>query len=78
VVGQKITDIDIRETCVYIPAMSIDQIRDEIKGLPPEELDQVAALILQIRRENDPDRKARIGEMIDDQEVVAWTPASSE
>jgi hypothetical protein len=58
--------------------MSIDQIKDEIKVLRPEELDQVAALILQIRRDNDPDRKAKIGEMIDDQDVVAWEAAPSE
>lgn len=57
--------------------MRIDQIKDEIMVLPPEELDQVAALILQIRRENDPDRKAKIGQMINDKDVVAWTPSPS-
>jgi len=73
----KITGIDILELCVYPICMSIDQIKDEIKVLRPKELDQVAALILQIRRENDPDRKAKIGQMIDDQDVVAWTPSPS-
>jgi hypothetical protein len=74
----KITGIDILRGPLYIANMSIDQIKDEIKVLRPEELDQVAALILQIRRDNDPDRKAKIGEMIDDQDVVAWEAAPSE
>lgn len=58
--------------------MSIDQIKAEIKVLPPEEIDEVAALLLQIRRDNDPDRKARIGEMIDDRDVDAWKSAPSD
>jgi len=71
------TKVDIHPLYDYILSMSIDQIKDEIKDLPPEELDQVAALILQIRRETDPDRKTRLSEMIDDEDVVAWKSATS-
>ena len=58
--------------------MSIDQIKEEIKGLSPDDLDEVASLILQLRRENDPHRKTKIGEMIDDSDVVSWQHTSSE
>ena len=52
--------------------MSIEQIKESIRELDPSELDQVAALILQIRRANDPERKKELSQMIDDQEVIPW------
>jgi hypothetical protein len=51
--------------------MSIEQIKESIKELDPSELDQVAALILQIRRANDPERKKELSQMIDDKDVVS-------
>ena len=53
--------------------MSIEQIKESIRGLEPSELDQVAALILQIRRTNDPERKKELSEMIEDQDVIPWS-----
>lgn len=58
--------------------MSIEQIKESIRELDPPELDQVAALILQIRRANDPERKKELSEMIDDQDVIPWDGASKE
>ena len=58
--------------------MSVDQIKDGIRELSPAELDQVAALILQLRRSNDPERKGDLAGMIDDQDVVPWKRDSSE
>jgi hypothetical protein len=58
--------------------MSIQQLKDEIKGLGPVELDQVAALILQLRRANDPERKKELSEMIDDPNTTAWSPSKEE
>jgi hypothetical protein len=57
--------------------MSVDQIKDGIRELSPSELDQVAALILQLRRSNDPERKSELAKMIDDTDVVPWKAASS-
>jgi hypothetical protein len=50
--------------------MSVNEIKDEIRALPPEELDQVAALILDLRRSNDPKQKSQLTEMIDDLTVT--------
>ena len=50
--------------------MSVTEIKNELKVLPPEELDQIAALILQLRRSHDPDRALQVGSMIDDPDVV--------
>ena len=53
-------------------SMSIHQLKEEIKELGPVELDQVAALILQLRRSNNPERKKELAEMIDDPNTVVW------
>lgn len=58
--------------------MSIEQIKESIRELDPFELDQVAALILQIRRTNDPERKKELSEMIDDQNVIPWDGTSKD
>ena len=57
--------------------MSVDQIKEGIRELSPTELDQVAALILQLRRSNDPERKRELAEMIDDTDVVPWKNSPS-
>lgn len=58
--------------------MSVDQIKEGIRELSAAQLDQVAALILQLRRANNPDRKDELAEMIDDQDVVPWNSPSAE
>ncbi len=56
--------------------MSIDQIKESIRELDSSELDQVAALILQIRRTNDSERRQELSEMIEDQDVIPWDGTS--
>ncbi|MDA0348843.1 MAG: hypothetical protein O3C43_15320 [Verrucomicrobia bacterium] len=58
--------------------MSIEQIKEKIRELDPSELDQVAALILQIRRTNDPERKKELSQMIDDKDVIPWSGATED
>jgi len=55
--------------------MSIQKIKEEIRRLGPVKLDQVAALILQFRRANDPEREKELSAMIDDPNTVAWSPS---
>lgn len=57
--------------------MGIQQLKNEIKELGPVELDQVAALILQLRRSNDPERTRKLAEMIDDPDVIAWKKSTA-
>lgn len=52
--------------------MSIAEIKEEIKLMQATELDEVAALILQLRRARDPDRKERIAELIDGDDWIQW------
>lgn len=52
--------------------MSIEQIKEQIRGLPPNEIDQVAAFILELRRSKNPERKKEIAAMIDDPDLVPW------
>jgi hypothetical protein len=52
--------------------MSIAEIKEEIKSLEVSELDEVAALILQLRRGKDPERKGQLTDLIDGDDWVAW------
>ena len=52
--------------------MSILEIKEEIKSLEISELDEVAALILQLRRRKDPERKKQLTDLIDSDDWVAW------
>ena len=52
--------------------MSVTEIKEEIKSLEVSELDEVAALILQLRREKDPERKKHLADLIDSNDWVAW------
>ena len=61
-----------------LQTMSVDEIKQQIKELPPAELDQVASFILQLRRSNDPERKEEITEMIADPDVVPWGQVKEE
>ena len=61
-----------------LQCMSVDEIKQQIKELPPAELDQVAAFILQLRRSNDPERKEEIAAMIADPDVVSWGQVKGE
>lgn len=52
--------------------MSIAEIKEEIKNLEAPELDELAALILQIRRSKDSERKDRVAELIDGDDWIPW------
>ncbi len=52
--------------------MSIAEVKEEIKSLECSELDEVAALILQLRRERNPERKKQLTDLIDSDDWVAW------
>ncbi|WP_309398425.1 hypothetical protein [Cerasicoccus maritimus] len=54
--------------------MSLVEIKEEIKALQAADLDEVAALILQLRRARDPERKDQLAELIDGEDFVRWTP----
>lgn len=52
--------------------MSVTEIKEEIKNLGVPQLDELAALILQIRRSKDPERKDHVSELIDGNDWIAW------
>ena len=52
--------------------MSVAEIKEEIKSLEVSELDEVAALILQLRRRKNPERKRQLTDLIDSDDWVAW------
>ena len=52
--------------------MSVAEIKKEIKSLEVSELDEVAALILQLRRGKDLERKRQLTDLIDSDDWVAW------
>ena len=52
--------------------MSVAEIKEEMKNLEAPQLDELAALILQIRRSKDPERKEQISELIDGDDWIAW------
>ena len=52
--------------------MSVAEIKKEIKSLEISELDEVAALILQLRRAKDPVRKDELADLIDGDDWVEW------
>lgn len=52
--------------------MSVTEIKEEIKNLEISELDEVAALILQLRRGKDPRRKSQLADLIDGDDWVVW------
>ena len=52
--------------------MSIVEIKEEIKNMEVSELDEVAALILQMRRAKDPSRKENLTHLIDGGDWVEW------
>jgi len=45
--------------------MSIEQIKEEIRRMPPEGLRQLSTYLLQVRRTQDPARKQQIADLID-------------
>lgn len=53
--------------------MSIDEIKENIREMELADLDQVAALILQLRRAKDTERSKELAQMIDDKDVVSWS-----
>jgi hypothetical protein len=52
--------------------MGVAEIKEEIKNLEASQLDELAALILQIRRSKDPERKDQVSELIDGDDWIAW------
>lgn len=58
--------------------MSVAEIKKEIKSLEVSELDEVAALILQLRRARDPDRKEKLADLIDGKDWVEWKKKDQE
>jgi len=52
--------------------MSVAEIKEEIKKLEVPQLDELAALILQIRRAKDPERKDQVSELIDGDDWIPW------
>lgn len=52
--------------------MSVTEIKEEIKSLEASDLDEVAALILQLRRSKDPERKKQLTDLIDSSDWVVW------
>lgn len=45
--------------------MTLEQIKDGIKSLEGPELQELSALILRLKRSQDPERKARIASLLD-------------
>ena len=52
--------------------MSVAEIKEEMKNLEVPQLDELAALILQIRRSKDPERKDQVSKLIDGNDWIAW------
>ncbi|MGF1530484.1 MAG: hypothetical protein ACFCU4_03885 [Puniceicoccaceae bacterium] len=52
--------------------MSVAEIKEEIKNMEAPQLDELAALILQIRRSKDPERKDQVSALIDGDEWILW------
>jgi hypothetical protein len=52
--------------------MSVVEIKEEIKNLEVPQLDELAALILEIRRAKDPERKKQVSELIDGDDWILW------
>jgi len=62
---------------LYLVGMSLVEIKDELKTLEDAQLDEVAALILQLRRSRDPDRKDQLADLIDGEDFTPWQPGDS-
>ena len=56
----------------YCGVMSVAEIKDAIRCLESSQLDEVAALILQLRRAKDPERKKQLSELIDHDDRISW------
>jgi len=52
--------------------MSIAEIKNELKSMEDAQLDEVASLILQLRRSRDPRRKDELTDLIDGDDWVEW------
>ncbi len=52
--------------------MSIAEIKNELKSMEDAQLDEVASLILQLRRARDPRRKDELADLIDGNDWVVW------
>lgn len=52
--------------------MSISEIKEEIKNMELGELNEVAALILQLRRAKDPNRKEELSNLVEEDGWVKW------
>lgn len=52
--------------------MSVAEIKEEIKNLEAPQLDELAALILQIRRSKDPERKDQVSNLIGGADWIPW------
>ena len=58
--------------------MNVVEIKKEIRSLETSQLDEVAALILQLRRARNPGRKKQLSELIDQDDRVAWKKKTEE
>ena len=58
--------------------MGVVEIKKEIRSLETSQLDEVAALILQLRRAKNPGRKKQLSELIDHDDRVAWKKKTEE
>jgi len=52
--------------------MSVAEIKEEIKKMEAPQLDELAALILQIRRSKDPERQDQVSALIDGDDWIPW------
>ena len=52
--------------------MGVAEIKEEIKNMEAPQLDELAALILQIRRSKDPERQDQVSALIDGDDWIPW------
>jgi hypothetical protein len=52
--------------CFYSPAMSIEQLKAELRAASPETQEELFTLLAVLRRAGDPQRPQRLAEKLDD------------
>jgi len=65
-------NVELSPLIAHSRHMSVAEIKEEIKNLEVPQLDELAALILQIRRAKDPERKDQVSELIDGDDWIPW------
>ena len=57
----------------YLDIMTLQQIKDEVKSLESNELQDLTSFVVQLKRAHDPARKREITEKLDDSSKK-WIP----